>query len=92
MKLLDMIFNPRLVQRLEEFPCSICNKQFEFDTDSNKALNGFLDADTHQLVHKNMDCKNEHYRQKNMTKFVGLRSELPLTTDDLEVFAQIGTK
>lgn len=90
--LIDNIVNPRAMQRLEEFPCSVCGGLFDFKEDSSLVLNGFVDKDTKELVHLNMTCRQGHYEKKKQTEFSGQYSEFPLTIQDLEVFAQIGIK
>lgn len=84
-KIIATIFQPRQLQRLEEFPCSICGQQFELTEDLSGVLNGFVDQDLKTLVHH--ACKRAHYEIKNTTPHHGLYSEMPLTMDDLERFS-----
>lgn len=84
MNILDKFINPRLWQRIQENPCSVCKKVFSFQKDNDVLMDGFIDSDTSELVHFN--CKTEHYERKRNSIHNGKYSESPLTIQFFELF------
>lgn len=82
---LDNIFHPREMQRLEEYPCSICGKSFDFIEKQNPTLDGFIDPTTQLLVHNH--CREEYYATRNLGNNGNTSNEIPLTIDELEELA-----
>lgn len=70
------------------FPiCSVCDTALDFKEHNDSVLNGFIDADTQEIVH--LSCKTGHYVRKAKTPFAGMYSELPLTKRDLKSEAEV---